>query len=111
MQLEECEKRFHIPILEAYGATENSGGISANMESKRKPGSIGTGFSGIEVKIFNEEGQPVPAGEVGEIVVKGDTVMKGYLNRPEDTRKAFWGQLPRCLTAFKVFTANAWRRL
>jgi len=85
VQLEECEKRFHIPILEAYGATENSGGISANMESKRKPGSIGTGFSGIEVKIFNEEGQPVSAGEVGEIVVKGDTVMKGYLNNPEAT--------------------------
>jgi len=85
VQLEECEKRFHIPILEAYGATENSGGISANMESKRKAGSIGTGFSGIEVKIFNEEGKPVPAGEIGEIVVKGDTVMKGYLNNPEAT--------------------------
>ncbi|MBW1984868.1 MAG: AMP-binding protein [Deltaproteobacteria bacterium] len=85
VQLEECEKRFHIPILEAYGATENSGGISANMQSKRKAGSIGTGFSGIEVNIFTEEGQPVPAGQTGEIVVKGDTVMKGYLNNPDAT--------------------------
>jgi len=85
VQLEECEKRFHIPILEAYGATENSGGISANMESKRKAGSIGTGFSGIEVNIFNEDGQPVATGETGEIVVKGDTIMKGYLNNPEAT--------------------------
>lgn len=85
IQLEECEKRFHIPILEAYGATENSGGISANMENKRKPGSVGTGFSGIDVRIFNEDGQPVSPGEIGEIVVRGDTVMKGYLNNPEAT--------------------------
>jgi long-chain acyl-CoA synthetase len=85
IQLEECEKRFHIPILEAYGATENSGGISANMENKRKAGSVGTSFSGIEVNIFNEKGHSVPVGEAGEIVVKGDTVMKGYLNNPEAT--------------------------
>ena len=46
-QLDECERRFHIPILEAYGATENSGGITANMEGKRKYGSIGTAFFGF----------------------------------------------------------------
>ncbi len=86
-QIDECERRFHIPILEAYGATENSGGISANMESKRKYGSIGTAFPGIEVRIFNDEGDPVSAGEPGEIVVKGDTVMKGYLNNPEATKE------------------------
>lgn len=86
-QLDECERRFHIPILEAYGATENSGGISANMEGKRKYGSIGTPFEGIEVSIFDENGEVQPPGERGEIVVKGDTVMKGYWNAPAETAK------------------------
>lgn len=84
-QLDECQRRFNVPILEAYGATENSGGITANMENKRKYGSIGTGFSGIEVKIFDETGNALPSGEIGEIVVKGDTVMKGYFNNPDAT--------------------------
>ncbi|MBW1787043.1 MAG: long-chain-fatty-acid--CoA ligase [Deltaproteobacteria bacterium] len=84
-QLEECERRFHIPILEAYGSTENSGGITANMSDKKKYGSVGTAFSGIEVKIFSKSQEPLPAGEIGEIVVKGDTVMKGYFNNPEAT--------------------------
>ena len=84
-QLDECERRFHLPILEAYGSTENSGGISANMEGKRKYGSIGTGFDGIEVSIFDEQGKPMATGSIGEIVVKGDTVMKGYFNNPKAT--------------------------
>jgi len=84
-QLDECEQRFNVPIMEGYGSTENSGGISANMENKRKYGSIGTGFEGSEVKIFNENGEEQSAGEIGEIVVKGDTVMKGYFNNPEAT--------------------------
>jgi long-chain acyl-CoA synthetase len=84
-QLDECEKRFHIPILEGYGATENSGGISANTEDKRKYGSIGTPFSGIQVEIFAENGETLSSGQIGEIVVKGDTVMKGYYNSPEAT--------------------------
>ena len=55
------------------------------MEGKRKYGSIGTPFSGIQVEIFGENGEPLSPGEVGEIVVKGDTVMKGYYNSPEAT--------------------------
>ena len=84
-QLDECQRRFNVPILEAYGSTENSGGITANMENKRKYGSIGTGFEGIEVSIFDEKDNPLPAGGIGEIAVKGDTVMKGYFNNPKAT--------------------------
>ena len=84
-QLDECQRRFNVPILEAYGSTENSGGITANMESKRKYGSIGTAFEGIAVSIFDEKDNSLPAGGIGEIVVKGDTVMKGYLNNPDAT--------------------------
>jgi len=84
-QLDECERRFHLPILEAYGSTENSGGITANMENKRKYGSIGTSFDGVEVCIFDEQDRPLNAGKIGEIVVKGGTVMKGYFNNPKAT--------------------------
>jgi len=86
-QLKECEERFHVPILEAYGATENSGGITANLMDKRKAGSIGLPFPGIEVKIFDDDDRELNTGEVGEIVVKGDTVMKGYYNMPEATEE------------------------
>ena len=86
-QLKECEERFHVPILEAYGATENTGGITANLIDKRRVGSIGLPFDGIEVKIFNDDDQELPAGELGEIVVRGDTVMKGYYSQPEATKE------------------------
>ena len=84
-QLQECEDRFHIPILEAYGSTENTGGITANNVESRKTGSVGVAFEGTEVKIFDPDGNALKTGDVGEIVVKGDTVMKGYFNGPEIT--------------------------
>ena len=80
VQLAECEKRFNTPILEAYGVTENTGGVTANMENKKKLGSVGTAFSGIRVEIFDEKDTCLSPGEIGEIVMKGDTVMKGYFN-------------------------------
>ena len=84
-QLSECEKRFNTQILEAYGVTENTGGVTANMENKRKFGSVGTAFPDIEVKIFDENDKSLAPGEIGEIVIKGGTVMKGYFNKPEAT--------------------------
>jgi long-chain acyl-CoA synthetase len=84
-QLRECEERFHVPIVEAYGSTENTGGITANQLDKRKDGSIGTAFAEIEVKIFDEDEKELSPGELGEIVVKGDTVMKGYYKNPDMT--------------------------
>jgi long-chain acyl-CoA synthetase len=84
-QLKECEERFQIPILEAYGSTENTGGITSNTQNERKTGSVGKAFEGIEVAVFDENEKALPAGELGEIVVKGETVMKGYFNAPEAT--------------------------
>ena len=84
-QLDECEKRFQVPIIEAYGTTENCGGITSNTLEKRKHGSIGKEIHGIDVRIFSETGKTLPAGEIGEIVVRGKTVMSGYFNNPEAT--------------------------
>ena len=90
-QLEECERRFHIPILEAYGSTENSGGITANTFTARKRRSIGKALPEMEVRIVDEQDHEAAAGEIGEIVVRGDTVMKGYHNAPEATAEAIKG--------------------
>ncbi len=63
-------------ILEGYGLTETSPLISVNRPGKKKVGSVGPPVKGVEVKIVD-----------GEIVVRGDNVMKGYYNRPEETAK------------------------
>ena len=84
-QLRECEERFQIYMIEAYGATENTGGITANRMEKRKDGSVGLPFPGIEVKIVDENGEEPPRGTIGEIIVRGDTLMQGYFNKPEAT--------------------------
>jgi long-chain acyl-CoA synthetase len=86
-QLDECERRFLVPILEGYGSTENSGGITANSVDRRKYGSVGTAFEDVEVQIVNEREEALLSGEIGEIVVKGDTIMKGYFNNPEATEE------------------------
>jgi acyl-CoA synthetase (AMP-forming)/AMP-acid ligase II len=76
---------FGLPITEGYGLTETSPVVSVNPLGKNKPGSVGPPLPGIEVAIRTDEGKDLPTGEVGEICVKGPTVMMGYQNRPADT--------------------------
>ncbi len=57
----------------------------------RKPGSIGTPIEGVEMQVVDENDQPVPQGEVGEIVIRGHNVMKGYWQRPDATEEAMRG--------------------
>jgi long-chain acyl-CoA synthetase len=85
--LEALESRFHIPVLEGDGPTECSPVTTVNpMEGgPRKPGSVGTAVPGVEVAIFDDDDRPQPTDTVGEIVVRGDNVMLGYLNQPEAT--------------------------
>ena len=83
------EEKYKIPIIEGYGLSETSPIASFNHPHKgRKTGSVGTPVWGVEVKIFNTDQEEVPAGEVGEIVIRGHNVMKGYYNNPEATKKA-----------------------
>ncbi|MFH2068040.1 MAG: long-chain-fatty-acid--CoA ligase [Candidatus Omnitrophota bacterium] len=81
------ENRFHIPLLEGYGLTEAAPVVTLNPPQKRKTGSIGIPLPGVEVKIVSETGEELPAGQVGELAVRGKNVMAGYYNRLEDTRE------------------------
>ena len=80
---------FNCKVLEGYGLSETSPVASFNHPDKeRKPGSIGTPIVGVEMKVFDDDGNEVAQGEVGEIVIRGHNVMKGYWNKPEATEAA-----------------------
>jgi long-chain acyl-CoA synthetase len=82
------EEEFDCMILEGYGLSETSPVASFNHANReRKPGSIGTPIEGVEMRIFDEDDNEVAQGEVGEIVIKGHNVMKGYWNRPDATEE------------------------
>ncbi|WP_460061656.1 long-chain-fatty-acid--CoA ligase [Streptomyces sp. YKOK-I1] len=83
------ERRFGCAILEGFGMSETSPVVTFNHPDRpRKAGSIGTPIQDVEVRLLDEKGQDVPAGEVGELAVRGPNVMKGYWNRPEETAAA-----------------------
>ncbi|MEK3936838.1 long-chain fatty acid--CoA ligase [Sporosarcina sp. FSL W7-1349] len=83
---------FGFDILEGYGLTECSPVVSNHgPDGPIKHGSIGPAIEGVSVKIFDENDQEVPVGEIGEVVVQGPNVMKGYWNRPEATKEALRG--------------------
>lgn len=72
-------------LLEGYGLSECSPVVAVNLPNKQKPKSVGPAIPGVEVKIVDEDMVELSYGEIGEIIVKGDNVMQGYLNRPEAT--------------------------
>ena len=83
------EEAFDCKILEGYGLSETSPVASFNHpDRERKPGSIGTPIEGVEMKVVDDDGNEVAQGEVGEIVIRGHNVMKGYWNRPDATEEA-----------------------
>jgi long-chain acyl-CoA synthetase len=86
------EEKYKIPILEGYGLSETCPVATfSHLDKKRKPGSVGTPIWGIEVEIFDKDNNALPIGEVGEVVIRGHNVMKGYYNKPEATAEAFAG--------------------
>ncbi|GGU09866.1 acyl-CoA synthetase (AMP-forming)/AMP-acid ligase II [Actinomadura citrea] len=82
------EGAFGCVILEGYGLSETSPIASFNLPEARSPGSIGRPIAGTEMRVFGEDGKEVPAGQVGELAVRGHNVMKGYWRRPEATAEA-----------------------
>ena len=83
------EKTFDCVVLEGYGLSETSPVASFNQPGQeRKPGSIGTPVRGVEMKLVDDDRKDVAEGEVGEIAIKGENIMKGYWGREEDTADA-----------------------
>jgi long-chain acyl-CoA synthetase len=87
--LRDFESAFGCPVLEGYGLSETSPIASFNHPDRvRKAGSIGTPIEGVDMTLVGEDGAEPPRGEVGEIVIRGHNVMKGYWRRSEATAEA-----------------------
>ena len=82
------EALFGVPVIETYGMTEAATQIAANPLGRRKPGSVGQS-AGAEIAIMDDEGRRLPAGERGEIALRGPTITRGYDNDAAATESAF----------------------
>jgi long-chain acyl-CoA synthetase len=85
------EAAFGIVILEGYGLSETASGATFNRSAiERKPLSVGKPLWGVEMGVIDDDGHLLPAGaeHVGELVIRGHNVMKGYFGRPEETAVA-----------------------
>jgi long-chain acyl-CoA synthetase len=82
------EARFDCAILEGYGLTESTGAATFNgLHRERKVGSVGIALPRTEVRIAADDSDAPAAGHIGEVLVSGPMVMKGYWNRPEATEQ------------------------
>ncbi|EGK71814.1 Putative peroxisomal-coenzyme A synthetase [Methyloversatilis universalis FAM5] len=88
--IRELEETFGAPLIEAYGMTEASHQMASNPlpPRARKPGSVGLA-AGPEVEIMDDDGNILPAGEIGEIVIRGANVTPGYENNEKANKEAF----------------------
>ncbi len=83
------ESTFDLTLLEGYGLSETSPVVTFNQQDGiRKPGSIGTPVRDAELRVTDLDGAELPRGEVGELLVRGPQVMKGYWRNPEATAAA-----------------------
>lgn len=81
-----------LSIAEAYGMTESASMVTYNHFHQHRVGSVGTPVSGIEIQIRDLEGKIKKNGDPGEICIRGRNITEGYLNQPEETVSAFWGE-------------------
>jgi acyl-CoA synthetase (AMP-forming)/AMP-acid ligase II len=88
--IREIEQVFGAPLVESYGMTEAAHQMAANPlpPRERKPGSVGIA-AGPEVAIMDPDGRLLPAGETGEIVIRGENVTSGYESNPKANAEAF----------------------
>ncbi|WP_165820809.1 AMP-binding protein [Pueribacillus theae] len=83
-----------VYLIEGYGLSETISQITGNPPHRPKTGSVGIPVSDVDIKIVDQADPSIelPAGEVGELIVTGPQVMKGYWNRPEETKKSFYNE-------------------
>src|SRR5262249_54389851 len=88
--MEQMERVFGVPVLEAYGMTEASHQMASNPQppAARKPGSVGRG-TGVGIGIMDNDGNLLPPDARGEVVIQGPNVVAGYENNPEANAKSF----------------------
>jgi acyl-CoA synthetase (AMP-forming)/AMP-acid ligase II len=87
---DQAEERLRIPLVQAYGMTEAAHQMASNPlpPAERRRGSVGLA-TGTQVTVLDDDWAPVPAGEVGEVAVRGTSVVDGYLDNPEANAASF----------------------
>ncbi|MBS9525092.1 AMP-binding protein [Litoribacter alkaliphilus] len=89
---EKWKKVTGVPIAEGYGLTETSPVATCNpIDGTERIGSIGVPLPNTQIKAIDDDGNEVPIGEKGELCIKGPQVMRGYWNKPEETKQVFDG--------------------
>ncbi len=85
--LEGFEKKFNCQILEGYGLSEASAVLTGHtLAIERKAGSVGKPIAGVDLLIVDENEQPLPTGQVGELIARGPNIMREYYHLPEETQ-------------------------
>jgi len=88
----EFEERFGVPVVEGYGLSECTVACTLNpLHGARKAGSVGLPLPGIDVGVVDAADELLPAGQAGEVVVRGPNVMRGYLGRPGESAQVLRG--------------------
>ncbi|MBM3335174.1 AMP-binding protein [Candidatus Sumerlaeota bacterium] len=82
------EQRIGFPLFQGYGLTETSPVVAANHPGARRWGSVGQTLPDVRVEIRDDDGRPLPSGQVGEICIHGPNVMRGYFRNPDATAQA-----------------------
>jgi long-chain acyl-CoA synthetase len=87
-QAEAFERATGTPVLDTWGLSETSPAATLNRPDARRVGSVGRPIDGVEVRVLDDAGEPLPTGEVGQLAIRGHNVMKGYWRRPGATAAA-----------------------
>jgi benzoate-CoA ligase family protein len=95
-------ERFGVEILDGIGSTEILHIFISNRPGKARPGSTGQLVPGFEARIVDDEGQDLPVGEVGNLMIKGESIAAGYWNKHEATKKTFCGHWINTHDSFMV---------